>query len=72
MPSQNYTMPSTKQRNRRYRVNVCEGSVHVTQEDDVGKGRWVPCGQAGTLGEMNRDDAKKLAELILHGLASNF
>lgn len=72
MPSMNYYKPSRRFNNRRFRVSVCEGSVHISQEEEVGKGRWARIGEAGTLGELSREEAEDVAELILEGLAGNF
>lgn len=72
MPSMNYYKPSRRFKNRRFRVNVCEGSVHISQEEEVGRGKWARVGEAGTLGELTREEAEDVAALILDGLSKNF
>lgn len=67
MPSLNYYVPIHKE--RRVRVNVCEGEVHITDEVHVGSGMWREHDGPKNL---TREQARAVADAINEGLIKGY
>ena len=69
MPSLNY--PVKIRDDERVRINVCEGSVHLTHEERDSRGRWHGI-NGGHIGPLSRKQAEELSDAIKRGLANGF